>query len=218
MSLPLPALLWLLIRRDVSLTLARPGQWLLPTVFFLLVALLFPFALGPDQTLLARLTPGIAWTAALLASLIPVASLYAIDQADGTLDQFGVRAIAFETLALARILALWAGFLLPILVALPVAALFLGFAWDGLPLLAASIAIGSLGLAALANVAAALTVGAQGGAGLVALLIVPLAIPLLIFGSRADATGAMGLLAAATLVLAALTPFAVGATLRAARS
>lgn len=214
----LPVLLWLLIRRDVSLALARPGQWLLPAGFFLLVALLFPFALGPDQTMLARLAPGIAWTAALLASLIPVASLYVIDQADGTLDQFGVRAIAFETLALARILALWAGFLLPILAALPVAALFLGFSWAGLPLLAGSLAIGALGLAALANIAAALTLGAQGGAGLVALLVVPLAIPLLIFGSRTDAPGALALLAAATLVLTALAPFAVGATLRAARN
>lgn len=212
-----PGLLWRLVTRDLTLTVARPGQWLLPMLFFLLVALLFPFSLGPEQAMLRRLAPGIAWTAALLASLIPVTSLYAADQLDGTLDQFMVRAIAFETLATARIVSLWMTFALPLLLALPVAAVFLGLEWGRLPALAGGLMAGALGLSALANVAAALTLGARGGAGLVALLMVPLALPLLIFGSRPHEPGALGLLGAATLLLVALAPFATAAALRGAR-
>lgn len=213
----LSRLLFALIRRDLALAAGRPGQWLLPMLFFLLVALLFPFALGPEQAMLRRLAPGIAWTAALLASLIPVASLYAQDQADGTLDQYMVRGIAAETVACARIVALWLGFVVPLLLALPVVTLFLGLEWPHLPRLALGLAIGALGLSALANVAAALTLGARGGAGLVALMVLPLAVPLLIFGSQPATEGALGLLAATTLALTALAPFATGAALRGAR-
>lgn len=211
------ALLRTLIGRDLALAAGRPGQLLLPMLFFVLVALLFPFSLGPEQAMLQRVAPGIAWTAALLASLIPVASLYTTDHADGTLDQFLVRRIAFETLALSRIVSLWLIFALPILLALPVMALFLGVQWSRLPMLAFGLGLGAIGLAALANIAAALTLGARGGAGLVALLMLPLALPLLIFGSRPHEPGAPGLLAAVTLLLLALGPFATAAALRAAR-
>lgn len=211
-------LIVLLAARDLRLAALRPGQWLLPMLFFLLVGLLHPFALGPEAALLRRLAPGIAWTAALLASLIPVGTLYAADRADGTLDQLAVRGIAMETLAAARLLALWGAFSLPILAALPLALLFLGGGFDALPLLAPALALGGAGLSALAGLAGALTVGARGGAGLVALVVLPLALPLLIFGSRPDQPGALGLLAASTLLLAALAPFGVAAALRSARA
>ncbi|MGL6042952.1 MAG: heme exporter protein CcmB, partial [Sandaracinobacteroides sp.] len=88
-----------LIARDLALMAARPGEWLMPLAFFLLVALLLPFAIGPEPVLLSRLAPGILWVGALLASLMPVSTLFALDSADGTLDQLLVRGIASETLA-----------------------------------------------------------------------------------------------------------------------
>lgn len=211
------SLLWRLMSRDLGLMAARPGEWLMPLAFFLLVAMLLPFAIGPEPRLLARLAPGILWVGALLASLMPVSTLFALDSADGTLDQLLVRGVAAETLAFARMLALWAGFGAPLLIATPLAGLLLGMEGAVLLRLLPGLAAGALGLAALAVVAASVTLGARGGGGLVALLVVPLAIPLLLFGSRPMDPGAPGLAMAAALVLAAIAPFAAGAALRASR-
>lgn len=206
-----------LVRRDLSLMASRPGEWLMPLAFFLLVAILLPFAIGPEPTLLARLGPGILWVGALLASLMPVSTLFALDAADGTLDQLLVRGIAAETLAAARLVALWIGFGLPLLMALPVAALGLGMPWDVVGKLVPGLVAGALGLAALGLVAAAVTLGARGGSGLVALLVVPLAIPLLLFGSRPLVPGSVGLAIASALLMAAVAPFAAGGALRVSR-
>ncbi|MCG2841348.1 heme exporter protein CcmB [Sandaracinobacter sp. RS1-74] len=212
------SLLRRLVGRDLSAMAASPGEWLMPLAFFLLVAMLLPFAIGPEPRLLARLAPGILWVGALLASLMPVSTLFARDSADGTLDQLLVRGVAAETLALARMLALWLGFGAPLLLAAPLAALLLGMESDVLLRLLPGLAAGALGLSALAVVAASVTLGARGGGGLVALLTIPLAIPLLLFGSRPMEAGALGLAIAAALVLAAIAPFAAGAALRASRS
>ena len=133
-------------------------------------------------------------------------------------DQLLVRGIAAETLAAARLLALWIGFTGPLLLAAPLAGLLLDLPAADLPLLLAALAAGALGLSALAIIAGAVTLGARGGSGLVALLVVPLAIPLLLFGSRPGAPGGLGLCLATALVLAAVAPFAGGAALRASRS
>ena len=210
-------LIWRLMARDFSLMASRPGEWLMPLLFFLLVALLLPFAIGPEPALIVRLAAGILWVGALLASLMPVQALFSLDAADGTLDQLLVRGVATETLALARMLALWLGFGLPLLLATPLAAVFLGVGGALLLLLLPGLLCGTLGLSALAVVAGSVTLGARGGAGLVALLVVPLAIPLLLFGSRPDEPGSLGLLAATALVLAAITPFAAGGALRISR-
>ena len=206
-----------LILRDLSLMAGRPGEWLMPLLFFLLVALLLPFAIGPEPRLLARLAPGILWVGALLASLIPVSTLFALDSADGTLDQLLVRGVAAETLAAARLVALWLGFGLPLLLAAPIASLLLGYPIDSLRHLLPGLLAGALGLSALAILAGSVTLGARGGAGLVALLVVPLAIPLLLFGSSPSEPGALGLATATALLLAAIAPFAAGAALRASR-
>jgi heme exporter protein B len=197
---------------------ARPGEWLLPAAFFLLVAALFPFGVGADRELLGRIASGVLWVAALLAALLPVTALYGGDSADGTLDQYAVRGIAGETLALARLAALWLGLALPLLVALPVAALMLGLPAAQLPALGGGLALGLGGLAALANIAGALTLGARGGGGLAGIIVLPLAIPVLIFGAGAGQGGAALWLAAAVLILVAIAPFAVGQALAAARS
>jgi heme exporter protein B len=210
-------LLWRLIARDLSLMAGRPGEWLMPLAFFLLVAMLLPFAIGPEPVLLARLAPGILWVGALLASLMPVNTLFALDSADGTLDQLMVRGIAAETLTAARLVALWIGFGVPLLLAAPLAALLLGMPFEVLGRLVPGLVAGAVGLAALGVLAAAVTLGARGGGGLVALLVVPLAIPLLLFGSRPSEPGSVGLAVASALLLAAVTPFAAGAALRASR-
>ena len=203
----------ILVRRDLSLALRQPGALLLPVVFFILVAALFPFAVGPDARLLARIAPGVVWVAALLASLLPVETLVAPDVADGTIDQIVVRGIALETWAAARLVAHWVGFALPLLIALPVAAVLLGL--PALGPLALGLALGTPALAALPLLAASLTAGLRGGGALTGLIVVPLALPVLIFGV-ADAPGALRLLAASSLVIVALTPFAAAAALRAA--
>jgi heme exporter protein B len=149
---------------------------------------------------------------------MPVATLVASDAADGTLDQFLVRGIAAETLAAARMLALWLGFGLPLLAAAPLAALLLNAEMALIARLLPGLAAGALGLAALAVLAGSVTLGSRGGGGLVALLVVPLALPLLLFGSRPLQPGSLGLAVAAALVLAAIVPFAAGAAIRTARS
>lgn len=202
-----------LVRRDLALALRRPGALALPVLFFILVSALFPFAVGPDARLLARIAPGIVWVAALLASLLPVETLVAPDVADGTLDQVVVRGIALETWAAARLVSHWLGFALPLLIALPVAAVLLGA--PALGGLAAGLALGTPALAALALLAASLTAGLRGGGALAGLIVVPLALPVLIFGVGDAEPGALKLLAASSLVLVALTPFAAAAALRA---
>jgi len=207
-----------LVRRDLALALRRPGALALPVVFFVLVAALFPFAVGPDARLLARIAPGVVWVAALLASLLPIETLVAPDVADGSLDQIVVRGIALETWVAARLVAHWLGFAVPLLIALPVAAVLLGL--PALGPLALALLLGTPALAALALLAASLTATLRGGGALAGLIVVPLALPVLIFGvaeggGGGGADGALKLLAASSLVLVALTPFAAGAALRA---
>ena len=192
----------------------------LPVVFFLLVAAVFPFAVGPDPRLLARVGAGVVWMAALLAALLPVPTLFEGDRADGTLDQYAVRGIAAEVVVAARLVAHWLGFSGPLLLAAPLAGLMLGLDGRALVRLEGALALGTPGLAALAVIAAALTTGAREGGMLAGLLVLPLAAPLLIFGAGAAGgagAGAPKLLAAVSLLLVAAAPFAAGAGLRAAR-
>jgi heme exporter protein B len=204
---------WLLVRRDLALALRRPAALALPIVFFVLAAALFPFAVGPDLKLLAKIAPGVLWVSALLAALLPVETLVAPDRADGTIDQLVSRGIALETFAVARMVSHWLGFALPLLVALPIAAVLLGT--PPLAPLALGLLLGTPALAALALLAASLTAGLRGGGALAGLIVLPLALPVLIFGVGIDAPGALRLLAASSLVLVAVAPFAAAAALRA---
>lgn len=199
----------------------RSGTLWLPVGFYLLVAMLFPFAVGPDPVLLARTGGGMLWVAALLAALLPVDRLFADDAADGALDQFALRGITEESVVVARLAAHWLGFALPLLVATLPAAALLNLDGATLARLILGLAIGTPALAALGVLVAALTLSLRGAGGIVGLLLLPLAVPLLIFGAgyAADAGGApLKLLAAASLFLVAIAPFAAGAALRAGRS
>ncbi|MCJ8159046.1 heme exporter protein CcmB [Sphingomonas sp. LaA6.9] len=208
-----------LVRRDIALGY-RAGGALLPIAFFLLVATLFPFAVGPDAKLLARTGGGVLWVAALLAALLPVDRLVGPDRDSGILDQIALRGLSDELVMLAKIVAHWLSFGPPlILAALPAAALL---RLDGTTLarLEAGLAIGTPGLAALGLMVSAITAGLRGSGALAGLLMLPLAIPVLIFGagSLADGSGSgLKLLAAASLLLVAIAPFAAGAAIRAGR-
>jgi heme exporter protein B len=209
-----------LILRELRLA-ATGGAALLPFFFFLLVATLFPFAVGPDGPLLARTGGGALWMAALLAALLPVDRLVAPDRSAGVLDQLALRGTSEETVALAKLIGHWLSFgPLLMLAALPGAAL-MKLPRDVLIRLELGLLIGTPGLAALSLGVAALTAGLGRGGALAGLLLLPLAVPLLIFGAglieRGDQGGALQWLGAISLLLVAGAPFVAGAAIRAAR-
>jgi heme exporter protein B len=208
-----------LVARDLSRAFASGGM-AMPVVFFLLVATLYPFAVGPDPALLARSGGGMLWVAALLAALLPVDRLVAPDAASGVLDQLVVRGISDEVVVAAKMLAHWIGFALPLMLAALPASALLNLDSTVLVKLELGLLLGTPGLAALGVLVASLTTGLKGTSALTGLLMVPLAIPILIFGAGSLSPiegGALKLLAAASLLLVALTPFAGGAAFRAAR-
>jgi len=209
-----------LVARELRLALTS-GNALLPLLFFLLVATLFPFAVGPDRPLLARTGGGALWMAALLAALLPVERLVEPDRAGGVLDQLSLRGLSEESVAMAKLTGHWLSFGPPLmLAALPGAAL-MKLPGDVLVRLEWGLLAGTPGLAALTLMVSALTAGLKGTGALAGLLMLPLAVPLLIFGAgltgEGSDTGALKLLAAVSLLLVAAAPFAAGAAIRAAR-
>jgi heme exporter protein B len=210
---------WTIIWRDVRRAFEGGGA-MLPLVFFLLVATLFPFAVGPDGELLARVGGGALWMAALLAALLPIDRLIAPDAEAGVLDQYVVRGLSDEGIAASKIASHWLGFGPPLLLAALPAAGLLRLEGATLLRLELGLMIGTPALAALGVMTSALTLGLRGAGALAGLVMLPLAIPLLIFGAGAlsdQGVGAIKLLAATSLLLTAGAPFAAGAALRAAR-
>ncbi len=208
-----------LIWREVRLAWTGGGLWL-PIIFYLAVATLFPFVVGPDKALLARTGGGVLWIAALLASLLPIERLILPDRQAGVLDQLALRGWSDEWLACAKIAGHIAGFGLPLLLATPIALVLMGVPDAQMGTLFWGLAIALPALAGLGVTIAALTAGLSGAAALGGLLMVPLAIPLMIFGAGTlgDNPGnALQLLGATSLALTALSPFTAGAALRAAR-
>lgn len=201
-----------LIAREVRRGLT--GAAWLPVAFFLLVAALVPFAIGPDALLLARAGPGILWIAALTAALLPIERLVEPDRADGTLDQLFLLGMPEEIIAAAKIIAHWLTFApLLLLASIPASALL---ALDAASLARTELAllVGTPGLAALAVAVAAVTAGLPRAGSLAGLLLLPVAVPLLIFG----AAGALLLEASVSLLLTAGAPFVAGAAFRASRT
>jgi len=198
----------------------RRGGAVLPVLFFVATAMLFPFAVGPDPVLLARAGGGIVWVAALLAAILPLDRLLAPDLEQGMFDQFAVRGIAEEAVVAVRLLAHWLSFGPPLMLAALPAAALLGLHGDTLRTVEWGLLAGTPGLAAIGLIIAALTVSLRAGAALAGLLLIPLAVPLLIFGAGALSTGGqsgLALTAAISLLLCAITLFAGGAAIRAAR-
>lgn len=205
-----------LVVRDVRRAWAGGGA-VLPIVFFLLATILFPFAVGPDATLLARIGGGVIWAAALLAALLPVERLVAPDLDAGVLDQLAVRGASMTAVAAAKTLAHWLAFAPPLMLAAVIAAGLLDLSAETLARIELGLLIGTPGLAALAVATAALVAGLRGAGALAGLVMLPLAVPLLIFGAGSLAQGpaALKLLAAVSLVLVAGAPIVAGAAIRA---
>lgn len=209
--------------RELRLALRHPGDSLAAVLFFVLVCALFPFGVGPAPELLARIAPGALLAAALLAALLPLDRLFGAEAEDGSLDQLLLSGLSPAAIALAKAAGHWVTTGVPLLAAAPVASALLN-----LPVEAWGVAVLALGLATLilsllGSAGAALTLGARRGGVLLPLLVLPLAIPALIFGAAAieAAAGGLGarpflfLLGALLALSAVLSPLAAGAALRA---
>ncbi len=197
------------------------GPAWLPAAFFLLIATLVPFAVGPDPRLLSRIGSGALWIAALTAALLPIERLLEPDRADGTLDQFMLHGLAEESVAVAKIAAHWLSFAPPLLLAAVIGSAMLAVPPETLIASFLALAVGTPALAALAVAVAALTAGLPRAGALAGLLLLPLAIPLLIFGASASGdanSNALLLEAAMSILITAGSPFVAAAAIRAGRT
>jgi heme exporter protein B len=208
-----------LIARDVRRAIG--GAAWLPVGFFLLVATLVPFAVGPDARLLERIGGGALWIAALTAALLPIERLIEPDRADGVLDQLALHGLAEESVAAAKIAAHWLTFAPLLLLAAVPGSVILGLTAEALRSSLIALAVGTPALAALAVAVAALTAGLPRAGALAGILLLPLAVPLLIFGAAASGdSGSSALLLEASVssLILAGAPFVAGAAIRAGRT
>jgi heme exporter protein B len=208
---------WALVR-DLKLAFRSRAELGVQLLFYVIVVTLFPLATTPERNLLATMGPGVLWVAALLASLLSLPRLFATDHADGTLEQIALSPYPLEALVSGKIVAHWLTTGLPVVLLAPLLGQQYYMDGESLTVLAAGLLIGTPILSLLGAIGAALTLGLRGGGGLLALLILPLYVPVLIFGAGAvDATRA-GLGAAANLSLlgAGLALAVVGAPFAAA--
>ena len=208
-----------LIGREVRRGLS--GAAWLPVAFFRLVATIVPFAVGPDARLLAQVGGGALWIAALTAALLPIERLIEPDRADGVLDQLALAGVTEEMVGAAKIIGHWLTFGPLLLIACVPASVMVGLDAEALRRCLIALAIGTPALAALAVAVAALTDGLPRAGALAGLLLMPLAVPLVIFGAATtgDAdSAALKLEAAVALLTVAGAPFVTGAAIRASRS
>jgi len=211
-----------IVRRDLLLAWKRPGDILNPLFFFAMVATLFPLAVGPSPEQLAVSGPGVLWVAALLAALLSLNSLYLSDYDDGSLDQIITSPQPLPLLALGKSISHWLLSGLPLVIVSPLLAMTFRMPTDTLGVLMVTLMLGTISLSLLGSIGAALTVGLNRGNALLSLLILPLAMPVLIFGARtvslaaADDAVAAGIyfLAAYCMLALSFAPFATAAALK----
>jgi len=211
-----------IVGRDVRLALRQRADASLAILFFVLTAALFPFGVGPEPNLLARMAPGIIWVSALLAVLLSLERLFLADYEDGSLELLVLAPQPLELTVLAKALAHWLTTGLPLIAAAPLLAVFYNMDLAGLPMLLLAMALGTPSLSLIGAVGAALTLGARRGGVLIPLLVLPLNVPVLIFGVLALDAALAGLnarphmmfLGAIFLVFVVVTPLAGAAALR----
>lgn len=211
-----------IVARDVALAVRRGGDAATVVAFFVVVVTLFPFGVGPEPNLLARIAPGVLWVAALLAATLSLERLFRADLEDGSLELLALAPCPLLAVVLAKVLAHWLTTGLPLLIAAPVLAVLLALPWDGFAALLAALALGTPSLSLIGAVGAALTLGVRRAGVLVALLVLPLAIPVLIFGVAAVEAALTGQSAAPHLMILggfllgalALAPWAAAAAVR----
>ncbi len=208
--------------RDLTLALRAGGGFGLGLAFFLIVVVLVPFSVGPAPDLLARIAPGVLWLGALLACLLSLDRLLAVDFEDGALDLLATSPLPLEGVVAVKAAAHWVTTGLPLVLAAPVLGVLLNLAPEGYSVLVISLALGTPALSMIGAFGAALTVGIKRGGLLMSLLVLPLYVPTLIFGAEAarraaeglDATTPLLFVAGITAGVLALMPFAAGAVLR----
>jgi heme exporter protein B len=215
-------LMGLIVQRDLRLAFRHWDQVIQPLVFFVIVTTLFPLAVSPSLDELRRIAPGVVWVAAMLASLLALESLFRPDVEDGTMEQWTLSGQPLSLMLLAKTLTHWVLAGLPIVVLGPFVGYALGMSSEAWPVLLTSLALGTGSLSMLGAIGAALTVGVRRGSVLLALLVLPLEVPILIFGARAvdlamhgeSAAGPLNLLAAALVLFISLGPMAMAAAMR----
>jgi heme exporter protein B len=208
--------------RDLRLALRSRLELGVILLFYVIVVTLFPLGVGPEPALLRALGPGVLWVAALLASLLSLPRLFAIDFADGTLEQIALSPYPLAALVAGKIAAHWASTGLPLVVVSPLLGLQFGLAGDELVILALGLLLGTPTLSMLGAIGAALTLGVRGGGGLLALLILPLYVPILVFGAGAvdsvrgglAVAPQLSLLGASLITAAVFAPVATSAAVR----
>ncbi len=221
-GLSLFGLLTLVIRRDLLLAMRRRADVLTTLIFFVMVVSLFPLGIGPELDLLRQMAPGVVWVAALLASMLSLGRMFSADYLDGTLEQMMLVPQSLSMLVLGKILAHWMVSGLPLVLMAPVLGLQFDMSAEALWVLILGLLLGTPILSMIGAVGAALTLGLRGGGVLVSLLVLPLCIPVLIFGAGAVEAVASGMnvashlsLLGALLVLALVfTPWVTAQALR----
>ncbi len=211
-----------LLRRDLLLALRNRAEYAMPLLFFVLVVTLFPLALGALPELLARIAPGIVWVGALLAAMLSLPSIFRSDFDDGSLEQILLSAHPAAVLVLAKVCAHWLVTGLPLLLVAPLLAEMLGLPAAAQPMLLLTILLGTPSLSLVGAIGVALTVGLRKGGIILALLVLPLYVPVLIFAASAIDNAAMGIgvatqiymLLAFLLLSLSLSPWATAAALR----
>jgi heme exporter protein B len=217
----LKVFLWV-VRRDLILSMRRRSDVATALFFFVIVVSLFPLGIGPELDTLRKIAPGVVWVAALLASMLSLERLFAADYADGTLEQMLLTPQPVALLVLAKVIAHWLVTGLPLALMAPLLGLQYDLSSQALGVLIASLLVGTPALSLIGAIGAALTLGVRGGGVLVSLLVLPLYIPVLIFGAGAVEANVSGLgaqshmsMLGAILVLAlVLAPLATAAALR----
>ncbi len=211
-----------LLLRDLKLALRAGGGFGLGLAFFLIVTVMVPFSVGPESTLLSTIAPGVLWLGALLACLLSLDRLLALDWEDGSLDLLATAPLPLEAVVTIKALAHWITTGLPLVLAAPILGVLLNLSPSGYAALVTSLLLGTPALSVIGTFGAALTVGLKRGGLLLSLLVLPLYVPTLIFGSEAARRGALGMdistpllmLAGITAACVALLPFASAAVLR----
>ena len=211
-----------LLLRDLKLAFRTGGGFGLGTAFFLIVTVLVPFSVGPQSSLLATIAPGVLWLGALLACLLSLDRLLALDWEDGSLDLLATAPLPLESVVTIKALAHWITTGLPLVLAAPVLGVLLNLPSDGFLWLVVSLLVGTPALSVVGTFGAALTVGLKRGGLLLSLLVLPLYVPTLIFGAEVARRGAIGMetttpllmLGGITAGVVALLPFASAAVLR----
>ncbi len=212
----------LVITRDLKLAFRRPEQLLHPLAFFVLVTTLFPLSVGPESSVLRILAPGVLWVAALLAALLALDFLFRDDAQDGTLEQYALSGQSLTWLLLGKTAGHWLLTGVPLAVMAPLMGYTLGVPGSATVGIMLTVALGSLALSFIGSIGAALTLGARRGGVLLAILILPLAAPILIFGSKATELAIRGepyvapmeLLGAVVVLSFTLAPLAAAAAVR----